>query len=273
MASLNYDRMYTNLKVREQASGRSSVVATIHDFEVIGKVARVLASFSSLYPNPDDTRHAISAALDNKLTPIEGSFREMSDDNSAYSIMSGFVTTNRPVRNFSNKEIANGHFREIAENILMDNNDKSFWDVKRGTSGNKYISRRLSEDISELLEEARVIDVRKPNLAPVTASTWDIMEFCSFVDPDIADVRYGYIAANEGSLAVVPSDDANNILHIDRRLVIESRLNPKLPPDFDVEETASYDASKMIAYIKKIYAYAPAYANKYVEQIRRHASI
>lgn len=299
MSSFNGSRVLQ--KMRERM--RSSVVATIHDFDPqTPRLARVVACFNTVDANIGDLFAAVTAALGGKAVPVDGSFRVVHSH--SLPTMVGFVRSNAEVLDFD--EGSKRGMRAMASNVLMDTSDESLWEVKQA-AGAKVLVRQGTEDLNAVLQTAKMQVARAPKLSSVASEVPEASRFVAFVDPRTSTTRYGYVLeASLDAVEILPfptADERQDDLMLPRVTndstelrgegnVISQRLRDACAPISvgldNLVETAHLagqdnfpqiaaptggEKEKMIDYYRKVYDYAPDYYQRLVDVIQGHAGL
>lgn len=236
------------------------------DYELVTPLlARVIVSYTGRM-----TREQIKANLmeqfDNLAAPIENSFHVIKATNYGGTAV-GFVRANKEVLVVNDKEIR-ANYRVMSSNIMMDNRDKSLWEVKEGRGG-KFLARHGQEDLSELVEARIQRRTDVPALRHVAMASAVKGEYASYVSKT-GDVDHGFVlAANESKVQVLSSTTglaetvtANMVTRLDRVPV---------PKDFHKQMVKAgitpEDKAKAKEYWQKLYSYDPAYLSDVQKQV------
>lgn len=240
-----------------------TATAVIHDYQILDDaVARVLCAFNREVDS-NEARLAIAHSFNNQVSVIDNSFRLIPGCNKNRPIMAGFVRTNRMVRDYKDES----GYKVMATNILMDTKDESLWQLSTSPAGDKYLTRKDSEDLSELLAMARVRDVSVTTLKEL-ADVATLGEYVSFVDTASQEVRYGYsVKAGVDSTIILPRD-SKELISIANVLIVEiANLNGS----DQIEEVSNTD-KELKDYYKELYSYAPDYYKQVEEIIKSRAT-
>src|SRR5476651_1457846 len=101
----------------------------ITDFKIMAnKIAKVVISFTGKFDRQAITA-SLSEQLDNLATPIENSFTHV-----RAGVALGFIRANQEVRVVEPKELK-ASYKVMSNNMMMDDKDKSLWEVRKGASG------------------------------------------------------------------------------------------------------------------------------------------
>jgi hypothetical protein len=255
-------------------NGLTTNTVSITDYKVIApKLARVVAAFTGKHTR-DTLTESITAQLKHLATPVENSFRLIKD-----SVAVGFIRANTEVRVLEDKNELRTKYKTMASNIMMDNKDKTLWEVKEGAGG-KFLARHGTEDLSELVESAvyRRHDVpRLANLATASAAPKEFVAFASHS----GDMDYGFcVAANAQRQAIkVVSTNTNSVVTIPCDAV--ATVLPvgafKIPLSAHKRITAAGISREghdnLIEYYTRLYSYNREYLDLYIEQINTLAVV
>jgi hypothetical protein len=256
MSNLNFSRIAS----RFAAKGGNLVVANVHDFTRLasGKVFRVVVS--CVAGEKDRMAHAISEALKHEASVVPGSFRKLPQENAHV----GYIVPNNKVRDYNQKTLSS--MQVLCSNMLMDNNDESIWTVK-SSGDTKYLCRQSEEDLSELIQIAKVRSTQIPSCSAVLANVGTtVLEYAAFVDPHKNTVRFGFItAANERDVSIL-ARDSGRVVTLDKQLVIESA---DLSNEF---EEVAYSNQELTDYYRQVYGFDPDYFNDLDDVINQRAS-
>lgn len=252
-------------------------MATIHEYRAVTPtIARVTASFD--VANVDAEMLAISAALNNSAAPVAGSFRRLDGETFV-----GYVSATRAVIPLDGATPGKG-FRVMAANIYMDEGDKSLWEVKNGAGGS-YMARQGQEDLSALLETARVSPRGSiPRLSRVLSASVATHDFVAFVRAgrNTAEMDYGFCVERTEDAYIVMSTFDKQAVSVPSDLIVSAMSLPRdeMPriPKAAVQsamktrgaETAASRTDPVLSpqdYYRLAYSYAPGYVEKIIKQI------
>lgn len=264
--------VFRNLDLAALASTLNTTTANLQDFEMISpSVARVCISMSGAFPSRSEVRSAIASLFKGMASPVEASFRNLSESGGIKTVI-GFVKASAEVRPF--EEATNGRMKAMASNLLMDDTDKSMWEIRAGSTG-KYLVKQGNEDLSELASLAVSRKVGLPSLAHVANVTAAKTEFAAFLDKKMEEVQFGFVVAStDDGLEVLPFDGDGDVETVTpEQLVQVVNLDGEDTQATGMEMSAAVmnDKSAMIEYYKKAYQHAPDYVAKVIEQINQHA--
>src|SRR5271167_1679662 len=112
----------------------STTTVAITDYKMKSEtLAKVIVSFTGSQ-SKEELRSALLEKFDGLAAPVEDSFRIVKA-----GVAVGFVRANKEVRVVSDKEIR-ASYKVMSSNIMMDNDDKSLWEVREGKAG-KFLAR------------------------------------------------------------------------------------------------------------------------------------
>lgn len=241
----------------------------ITDFKSINsKLAKVIVSHTG-----DIDKNEFHDLLCTKLkfgaAPIEASFRQVKA-----GVSVGFVRKNVAVRPVTRGELrANYRLLSSGANILMDNEDKTLWEVKEGAGG-QYLARHGNEDLSELLTASTYRgrpDV--PKVHQLSIGKGAISELAAFVHNDKID--YGFIvktssdkcqvlSASTKATVDVPNELVAGFYAVDLPKEVHAKTAKQLQANIGPEAKA-----KAIDYWRTLYSYNPAYMEKVIQQVEK----
>lgn len=251
-----------NLPINTRGIVTDTVALT--DYQIVAKdLAKVVISFTG-----EHDKASISAALikqaDYKVAAVENSFRLVKAN-----VAIGFVRSNRTIRSVDSEQELRASYRVMGStNILMDNTDKSLWEVKQGKAG-KYLARHGNEDLSELIEcsASRRSDI--PSLQVIAMANAVPREFVAFASAN-GDMDYGFcVNASRTKLQVV-STNSNAAVIIPHSVVAQIYQFPILKSQNAKLVEAGLSRSekdKEIEYYKMLYSYNPEYLQQVIDQI------
>lgn len=209
--------------------------------------------------------------------PVENSFRRIGKNAGV-----GFLRANREVRPFDESVGPNGivasraRYKIMSSNIMMDNKDRTLWELREGPGGSKFLARHGHENLAELVEAAtnhRRQDV--PRLSRVTIARAAQGEFAAFCGTD-GNMDHGFVTRTAPSKTEVVS------MTLHRTIVVPNTLIASLHQvkiDGEVHQgvlAALKDraaANKAAEYWKELYGYDPSYAEKFVHYTNSDAVI
>lgn len=233
----------------------------IIDYEIKNpKLAKVVISFTG-DPTADEMKVALAKKLEYAATPVSASFKTIKP-----GVAVGFVRANKAVRSVTKRDIEAG-YRVMSSNILMDNEDKTLWDVKEGASG-KYLARHGQEDLTALVQASVQRRADLPSLRHITIAKAAPSEMVAFVDAE-GDMDYGF--------ALGSSDDKVKVLSFNRRIPMNIdyghvvSMHPmSVPRDLKAEVMAALTSEQKksaIDYYQKLYGYNPEYVRMITQEI------
>ncbi len=208
-------------------------------------------------------REALSKRMDYQATPVQASFKQIRP-----GVSVGFIRANRAVRAVAKSEIS-AKYRVMSSNILMDNSDKSLWEIKDGASG-KYLARHGQENLEALVEATLQRRTDVPALRHITIAKASKSELVAFVDGE-GDMDYGF--------AVATSDEQVKVLSFNRRIPVNVdydsvvSISPvSVPAALSQTVVASLTADERkqsIDYWRRLYGYSPEYLRQVIEQVNQ----
>lgn len=235
---------------------------SITDFKMkTPTLAKVIVSFTGRQ-DKESIRAALGQKLDHLAAVVEDSFRIVKA-----GVAVGFIRAHKEIRMVDTKEIR-AAYRVMSSNIMMDNKDKSLWELKEGKGG-KYLARHGHEDLSELVSASTNRRPDVPRLAQLSLASAAPGEFVAFVSKS-GDMDYGFaVRANSDKVQVV-STTTHMAATVDYDLVTSISQVPVKKSFNQKMATAGIsrsDKDKAIEYWKQLYSYDPAYLQMVVEQV------
>jgi len=240
----------------------SASTVAITDFTMqTPTIAKVIISFTGSH-NKDTIREALEAKLDHQAAPIENSFRVVKA-----GIAVGYLRANREVRVIDEKQLR-ASYKALGSNIMMDNNDRSTWEIHEGAAG-KYLTRHAMEDLSELVQASvhRRADI--PGIRMLAMAKAAKHELVAFVNP-AGDMDYGFAIGTRDDAVRVMSHTTQAPMAVDygmvtfmARVPVPKSVNRKI-----VEAGISReDKSQQIEYYRKLFSWAPEYMQDIVDMV------
>ena len=234
----------------------------ITDFSMKSKtLAKVVISFTGDI-DPNFIHTELAKKLEYKGTPIRSSFKQVKP-----GVAVGFIRANKQVRSVSADEIQAG-YRVMSSNIMMDNSDKSLWEVKDNGAAGKYLARHGEEDLTALVASTAQRRPDSPRLGQITIARAAASEMVAFVDDD-GDVDHGF--------AVATNDDKVKVLSFSRRIPVTvdydsvvSIYPVSVPRELHNRVTASLTAEQKKNakdYYTRLYSYDENYLRLILEEI------
>lgn len=256
------------------ATGINTSTVAITDYKLVAsKLARVVIAFTGRHTRESLTE-AVASQLKHLAAPVENSFRIIKDN-----VAVGFVRASTEVRVIEDATELRAGYKVMASNILMDNADRTLWEVKEGAAG-KFLARHGNEDLSELVGAAvhRRPDVPRLNqLAQASAAPKEFVAFASAS----GDMDYGFClqaSAESGVIRVmsvasgkpinIPSDVVASVIPVGGARI------PRATHERITASGISRDAvNQQVAYYEKLYAYDPAYLAEVIRQVEGTAAV
>lgn len=274
---VDFDKMKRRL---DQKLGAS--VAKIHDFEPVTAgltkdakptLFKVIATFTGS-ETKQDMYLAVAKAANNKLSPVEGSFRKIAGSNAHV----GYVTANLEIKPYTSDELK--HMKVMASNLLMDENDTSLWEVRSGKDSAKFLVRHQEDDLSGAIELSSVKYVNRdfsvPELSRLAVDAIQVNQAVVFVNPRTEEISSGMVVSSTDEFIVVADFNDKKKVTIPTDLVVEVAS-----VDFDtikenfVEVSAPqvFSESSMEDYYFKVYGYDQNYWEKFKAILESRATI
>lgn len=237
-------------------------------------LARVIIAWSGS-PHRSELKDMLCAKLQHLAAPVEGSFRKLSDNTAI-----GFIRANRAIRELDAQGLKSkaltARYKVMSSNILMDNQDRSLWELRNGPGGNHYIARHGHEDLTTLIEAAsshgRSDVPRLGRITMASAASGELASFCTMN----GSTDYGFVikagadsttvvSSTTGQSTQVPNSMINSLhpVRIDRATheVIKAKIE-------DPQGRA-----KAIDYWRELFSYAPDYMEKMIHYVEEDTVI
>lgn len=234
--------------------------ANITDYRLkTDTLAKVIVSYTGDF-DQQELRECIASKFDNRAVPVAASFKKV-----APGVAVGFIRANKEIRTPSKQELS--AYRVVASNILMDNEDKSLWEVKSTSSG-KYLTRRGQEDLSALMHATVQRRPDVPGLRHLAIARASKSEVVAFVDAE-GDVDHGFALATDDQRVKVLSFsrrvplvvEYDNVVSISP-ITIPAHLHKVVAGSLTNEEKRDEKA-----YYQRLFGFDPAYVREIARQI------
>lgn len=235
---------------------------TVTDYKLINaNLAKVIIAYTGVQ-DAESIKANLSGQMKHLAVPVEHSFR-----NVRASVAVGFVRANRAIRVVEDKEIR-ASYRVMSSNILMDNGDKTLWEVKNGAGG-KYLARHGTEDLSELISASTNHRSDVPRLANIVVAKAASGEFVAFANTS-GDMDYGYCTRTASDRIQVASILTRQPVTVQNELIAGIYTVPVHRSVHNRITAAGINRSekdKEIEYYTRLYSYDQAYLALVKEQI------
>ena len=211
------------LKRTSERASTSSVYASMLGMSPISDdLCRVRVSIRGQSKNPSEYRAAIQASLGACVEPVMGSFYQVTQDVQGAAVeYVGLVKKGIETRSMATAKVG-GRYSTMAKNILMDNVDQSVWQLASDSNGVTVLSRQVEEDLSQLLEIARLNnsnnkrDYKEPLVAIANAAS-----YARFYNPMLGAIDHGYVLGREADgNVVIASRTLNDLVDVDDRMLV-----------------------------------------------------
>lgn len=233
----------------------------ITDFSIKSPtLAKVIISYTGDI-DADFIKSELAKKMDYLAVPVKASFKRIRD-----GVAVGFVRANKAVRAVSKDEVQ-AKYRVMSNNILMDNTDRTLWEVKDGANG-KYLARHGQEDLTALVTAAVHRRPDAPRLDQLTIARAAPSELVAFVD-DQGDVDHGF--------ALATNDEKVRVLSFARRIpvtvdygAVVSIYPVAVPRQLHNQVVASLTADQKKQakdYYQRLYGYSPEYVQMLMDEI------
>lgn len=234
--------------------------ANITDYRLkTDTLAKVIVSYTGEF-DAQEMREHLAKKMDCKAVPVAASFKRV-----APGVAVGFVRANQEVRTPTKSELK--AYRVMSSNILMDNEDRSLWEVK-STGNGKYLTRRGQEDLSALMQASVQRRPDVPALRQLAIARASRSEVVAFVDAE-GDVDHGF--------ALATTDEKVKVLSFSRRvpLIVEYDNVVSISPVTIPAHIHKVVAGSMSpqekkdekAYYERLFGFAPEYVREISRQI------
>lgn len=250
-----------------------SVVATLVDYQMITpELARVVITTNTDRETPEACRNAVSKMFNNEASVVEGSFRQLKSQSLPTFV--GFIYANVAVREYTKEAVAK--MQVMASNLLMDKSDETIWQLRTSASGEKYLCRTGNEDLKSLVEANVTVKGRTMNVASlnsVISMGAEVGEYASFVNPETAEINYGYVieASEESVRVLVRGMKETSEVVVPTDLLVEVANPENSDKQEEVAAPEGGDKAAMKAYYKQLYSYSPEYYAKIEQIINQHS--
>jgi len=259
-------------RIREKFFAHNPVVVTaaIRRHKVVtDTVGRVWASFSVTDPTPDEIRLAVSNAIPEGVSPVDGTFYPVDD-----ATITGLIRRDTKVRALSEDR---KHYKELSSNVLMDDTDQSIWEI-RALEGKSYLVRVEEESLDDILASIPTTDDSGWNPKGASdlreaASTMEIPDaeypLVNYYDPMQHAVRGAMLVKAGDGMASLYNWEEDATVEVPSALLVS--LTSVTPKKTDLgqftkpkEGTPTTNAD-LTEYYRKWFKYAP----EYFEQMRQ----
>lgn len=245
-------------------NSKQNIVSTVSitDYKMqTNTLAKVMVSFTG-NQTKDELRAALTEKFDGLAAPVEDSFRIVKA-----GVAVGFVRANKEVRVVDDRELR-AAYRVMSSNIMMDNADKSLWEIREGKAG-KFLARHGHEDLSELVNASvnRRQDI--PAIRHIQIAKAAPGEFVSFVSKT-GDMDHGFCVASSDKQVKLVSMTSRSATVVDYEVVTAISQVPIHKAFVKQMATAGIsraDKQQQIEYWTKLYSWAPEYLNSKIEQV------
>jgi len=224
-------------------------------------LAKVILSYTGKFGR-DFMHDEVARIFDNQVSLVKSSVKKIKE-----GVAVGFVKANRAIRVVTEKELK-ASYRVMGSNMLMDDADKSLWEVRQGAGGNKFLARHGQEDLTALVQASRLARPDVPRLSQLTIAKAGRNELVAFVDAE-GDVDHGFTVASSDDKVKVVSFARKAVATVDYDNVVSIT-----PVQIDAGVHAAVMASltpeeKKVAnaYWTRLYSYDPEYMRETIRQV------
>jgi hypothetical protein len=236
----------------------------ITDYEVLTPtLARVVVSYTGA-PTRARIVDMILSKFDRLAAPVENSFRQVKA-----GVAVGFIRANREVRVVDDNEIR-ASYRVMSSNIMMDNRDRSLWEVREGRGG-KFLARHGQEDLSELVEAQVFRRTDIPALRNIATAAAVKNEFASFVSKT-GDMDHGFVlATSKDKSRIQVMSVTTKMPEVVDMVCVTALARVPVPKSFKAQMVkagiSTEDKTQAKDYWEKLYSYDPDYLAMVKEQV------
>ena len=236
------------------------------------RVAKVLVSYYGKC-TPEFIQAQVTQSLNGLGSVVEGSFHDVTAEGISGRAAVGYVRVNREVRMPTQAELR-ASYRVLSSNILMSNEDRTLWEVKKGKNAT-YLARHGNEDLSELLDLCTAkVNVNSSERAALNASIRpEQYDFASFVN-ECGDRDYGFVLAassknckivsyNMKAAVVVPNDAVLSSVSCTIDPILAKTIKRKVEAD-----TKDGSVADMEDYYRTLFAYDPEYMQEIIDDVK-----
>lgn len=263
--------LFRNLDLAGVANRVRTFTTNLQDYQMITPtLARVVVTLTGTMPQREELRASVAELFKGHGAPVANSFRELTQLGGIRTVV-GYVKASHEVRTMD--DFKEKRTKAMASNLLMDETDKSLWEIRKGASG-QYLVKQGNEDLSELAYSIKSKRTGMPMLASLAEMPTEAKEFAAFVDTKIEEVMYGYVVGHEGNKTqVIAYGETEPTLVDSDQLVEVSNLDGEDIKALGIEMAAAVSGDKqaMIEYYRKAYQHSPEYVQKIIEMIDQHA--
>lgn len=236
---------------------------SITDYQMVNKrLARVVVAFTGNMQK-EEVRDRIAERFDNLATVVPNSFQLVKAN-----VAVGFLRANKEVRVVTEKEVR-ASYRTLASNIMMDNRDRSLWEVKEGDGG-KYLARHGHEDLSELVSAKVHHRQDIPKVHHIATAAAVAGEFATFVSKT-GEVEHGFVLqANATHAKVLPISTRVPEVVANVQITQLSRVPVRKSVHAQIVKAGIISAeekAKSKEYYEKLYGYDADYLAQVINEI------
>ena len=258
-----------NLDLSAIAAQVGTFTLNVNDYEMLTpSLAKVVITTTGEAPSKSTIHQQMAKLFNGLASAVDDSFRMLTRSGDVKSIV-GFVKANREVKPYEEQEVT-AKMKVMASNLLMDQEDKSLWEVREGASG-RYLCRQGQDELSELVHLATASKVGVPHVSQLAMASVLKNEIAAYVNVETEEVEHGFvIQANKTNteFKILPFGSDTTIAVAGIQLVHVEHLDAEDQPK-GMEMASGLGKEDSIAYYKKLYAYAPDYVQAIIEQINQ----
>ena len=240
----------------------STSTVAITDFKMKSEtLAKVVVSFTGSQTK-DELRASLLQKFDGLAAPVEDSFRIVKA-----GVAVGFIRANKEIRVVNDKELR-AAYRVMSSNIMMDNTDKSLWEIREGKAG-KFLARHGHEDLSELVNASVNRRQEIPGIRHIQIAKAARGEFVSFVSKS-GDLDHGFAVASSATQVKVVSLASKSPVVVDYDTVTaisQIPIHKAFAKKMATAGISRQEKDKEITYYTELYSWAPDYLEEKTRQI------
>jgi len=218
-------------------------------------------------PSKEEIRQLLAEKFNFQATPVENSFRKLTANSAV-----GFLRANREIRVVEKAELR-ASYRIMSSNIIMDNKDKTLWEVKSGAAG-EYLVRCGNEDLSELVE-ANVYSkaTGHPKVHQISIDRGRPAELAAYVTPN-GDIDYGFVLKANSEKTLVLSASTKTPVKVSNEMVagfyqpeIDAETRQTIGTQLRANGLKPGTKLELEQYYRALFSYAPDYLAKVISII------
>jgi hypothetical protein len=253
---------------------------TVNEYRILApNLAQVTITCAS-FADKNQILDKLAESLEGRAAPIQSSFRWLEEKRHAI----GYVALARTTRVVEDEQqLATAGFKEVSKNVFLEG--ENVWELKEGAAGKYLVRNSEGDDLSELLEEARMSPVGStPRMSRIQAATAKPHEFVAFINTDaiVPFMDYGFcVASTESSNEYrVVSTTTGQETKVSQAAVAgvynlkgEQFEYAAKENKLRLVKAQMFDPKPVVEYYKKFITYSPEYLAKVIKQIENLAAM